>query len=100
MSRGRVKIIGEQVRAICDRFWLFTIAAISLAVIAVIAGVVIWKGMPTGAGELLSAIATGLLLIVQKVIDAQQTRRVTDQLAQSAPAPEPVVETKVRGKRP
>lgn len=96
---NRLHRIGEGVRSVCDRFWLFTIAAISLGVIAVIAGVVIWRGMPEGAGELLSGIATGLLLIVQKVIDAQQARRVTDQLAQSAPAPEPVSETTIRGER-
>jgi hypothetical protein len=87
---SRLQKAGEGVRAICDRFWLFTIAAISLIVIGIIAGSVIWWGMPENAGELLAATSTGLMLIVQKVIEAQGQRRLTDQLAQSAPAPDPV----------
>lgn len=94
---SKLRAVGDGLRAICDRFWLFTIAAIALIVIGVIVAAVIWWGMPENAGELLSAIATGLLLIVQKVIDAQQQRRITDQLANSAPAPEPIDELSMKG---
>ena len=82
--------LGEKVRRICDRFWLFTIAAIALAVIGFIVVAVIVNGaMPKGAGELLTGAVTGLLMIVQKVIEAQQARRMADQLAQSQPPAEP-----------
>ena len=80
------KTIGETIRQVCDRFWLFTIAAIALFTIALIVGAVILTGkIPDGAGELLSAAVTGLLMVVQKVIEAQQQRRMADQLAQSRP---------------
>ncbi|GAA0749481.1 hypothetical protein [Sphingomonas trueperi] len=73
-----------------DRFWLFTIAAGALVVLAVIVIPVVIRGkMPEGAGELLASTATGLLLIVQKVVDAQQARRLADQLARSTPPAEP-----------
>lgn len=86
MMRGEGNRMGQAIRQICDRFWLFTIAAISLGTIALIVGAVIFRGgVPTGAGELLTGAVTGLLLIVQKVIDAQQQRRMADQLAQSHP---------------
>lgn len=71
----------------CERFWLFTIAAIALAVVAaIILPIVIRERMPAGAGEAVSGAVTGLLMIAQKVIDAQQQRRLADQLARSAPA--------------
>lgn len=71
-----------------DRFWLFTIAAISLGIVGGMIGAVILKGgMPEGAGELFAGALTGLLLIVQKVIDAQQARKMADQLHQSTPTP-------------
>lgn len=74
------------VRAACDRFWLFTIAALALAIIGFILGAVVINGkMPEGAGELFSAAITGLLMVVQKVIEAQQQRRMADQLHQSRP---------------
>lgn len=77
---------GAYVRSVCDRFWLFTIAAIALAVIGFIVSAVVINGhMPEGAGELLTGAITGLLMIVQKVIEAQQQRRMADQLANSAP---------------
>lgn len=77
---------GERVRNICDRFWLFTIAAIALGTIGFIVGAVVINGrMPEGAGELLTGAITGLLMIVQKVIEAQQQRRMADQLAGSRP---------------
>lgn len=86
----RIAELGNAVRQVCDRFWLFTIAAISLTVIGIVVGTVIIMGkMPADAGELLTATVTGLLLIVQKVIDAQSQRRLTDQLARSQPSPEP-----------
>lgn len=95
---SRIQRLGEIVRPVCDRFWLFTIAAISLAVIAFIVVAVILTGkMPDGAGELLTGATTGLLMLAQKVVEAQSTRRLTDQLAQSAPAPEPVTKTIVEG---
>lgn len=79
---------GERIRAICDRFWLFTIAAIALAIIGFILGAVVINGkMPEGAGELFASAITGLLLVVQKVIEAQQARRLADQLHQSRPEP-------------
>lgn len=96
-------------RQICDRFWLFTIAALSLAAIgAVLISVAIAGKMPDDAGELYAAAVTGLLLVVQKVIEAQQQRRTTDldasrqelmtrELARSAPTPEPIDETTVKG---
>lgn len=77
---------GERIRNVCDRFWMFTIAAIALAVIGFIVGSVVINGrMPEGAGELLTGAVTGLLMIVQKVIEAQQQRRMADQLAASRP---------------
>lgn len=76
-------------RTACDRFWLFTIAAIALSVIGFIVGSVVVNGrMPEGAGELLTGAVTGLLMIVQKVIEAQQARRLADQLAASSPSQE------------
>ncbi|NLS27920.1 hypothetical protein S2M10_29220 [Sphingomonas sp. S2M10] len=73
-----------------DRFWLFTIAAGALIVLAAIVLPVVLRGhMPAGAGEMLSSAVTGLLLIVQKVVDAQQARRMADQLYRSAPPAEP-----------
>jgi hypothetical protein len=76
----------EFVRSVCDRFWLFTIAAIALGVIGIIVGSVVINGsMPKDAGELMTAAVTGLLMIVQKVIEAQQQRRMSDQLHQSSP---------------
>lgn len=78
--------LGQGIRQICDRFWLFTIAAIALGIIAfIVAAVIITGAMPKDAGELLTGAVTGLLLIAQKVIDAQQQRRLSDQLAQSHP---------------
>lgn len=78
--------LGEKLRTICDRFWLFTIAAIALVIIGGVLLAVIWhRKMPEGAGELLASAITGLLLVVQKVIEAQQQRRMADQLAQSRP---------------
>lgn len=85
-EKGRVGRAGDFVREVCDRFWLFTIAAIALGVIGFVLLWVVIKGkMPEGAGELLSAAVTGLLMIVQKVIEAQGQRRMADQLAQSSP---------------
>jgi hypothetical protein len=79
---------GERIRPICDRFWLFTIAGLSLGIIGLVAGSIVINGkMPQGAGELFSAMFTGLLLVVQKVIEAQQTRRTMEQMHQSAPMP-------------
>lgn len=76
----------DKIGAVCDRFWLFTIAAIALAIIGFILGAVVIRGrMPDDAGELFAAAITGLLLVVQKVIDAQQQRRMADQLARSSP---------------
>jgi hypothetical protein len=84
---GLTQRAGSIVRDVCDRFWLFTIAAIALAVIGFIVGAVVINGrMPEGAGELLTGAITGLLMIVQKVIEAQQQRRMSDQLHASAPA--------------
>lgn len=85
MSAEKVSF-GERIRPICDRFWLFTIAGLALGVIGVIVGSVVINGrMPEGAGELMTATVTGLLMIVQKVIEAQQARRMADHLAQSQP---------------
>lgn len=84
---NRVARAGEVVRTICDRFWLFTIAAIALGIIGVIViSIVVTRQMPQGAGEMLTGAVTGLLMIVQKVIEAQQQRRMADQLASSSPA--------------
>jgi hypothetical protein len=82
--------VGEGLRGVSDRFWLFTIAAIVLAIVGFIAVSVIWKGaMPRGAGELLGSIVTGGFMLAQKVVDAQQQRRMADQLHQSSPSPAP-----------
>jgi hypothetical protein len=82
-----VSKLGQTVRQICDRFWLFTIAAMALAIIGFVIVAVIWSGkMPEGGGELLTGAVTGLLMIVQKVIEAQQARRLADQLARSHPS--------------
>lgn len=81
-----ISALGDRIRPICDRFWLFSIAGIALGVIAVIVGSVVIRGkMPEGGGELLTGATTGLLMIVQKVIEAQGTRRLTDALHQSTP---------------
>ena len=84
----RLERAGEKVRNICDRFWLFTIAAIALSVIGFIVGAVVIAGrMPEGSEALLTTAVAGLLMIAQKVIEAQQQRRMADQLHASAPAP-------------
>ena len=80
----RIARIGNTIRPICDRFWLFTIAGLSLMVIGIIVGAVVINGrMPEGGGELMTGAVTGLLMIVQKVIEAQQQRRMADHLADS-----------------
>ncbi len=82
----RFDAVGDAVRPICDRFWLFTIAALALGVTGFIVGSVVINGrMPEGAGELMASTVTGLLMIVQKVIEAQQQRRMADYLHQSQP---------------
>lgn len=79
--------IPDRICTACERFWLFTIAAIALAVVAAVILPIVFGGkMPAGAGELLSSAVTGLLMIAQKVVDAQQSRRLADQLARSTPA--------------
>lgn len=83
-----VKRAGERVERVCDRFWLFTIAAIALGIIGAIV-FVIWQAGSDGLGPeelaVLGSLSTGLLMIVQKVIEAQQQRRMADQLASSSP---------------
>lgn len=81
--------LGETVRTVCDRFWLFTIAAIALAVIGSIVATVSLGEKKLSAEELalFGSLSTGLLMIIQKVIEAQQARRMSDQLHQSAPVP-------------
>lgn len=87
---GRVHKVGETIRQVCDRFWLFTIAALALGTIAfILVSVTISGKMPEAAGELFTSAVTGLLMIVQKVIEAQQQRRMADQLAASAPSGPP-----------
>jgi acyl-CoA synthetase (AMP-forming)/AMP-acid ligase II len=83
-----IKDAGERVRAICDRFWLFTVAAISLMIIGAIVVTVAWSDKKLTPEEiaLLGNLGVGLMMIVQKVIEAQQARRLADQLAQSRPA--------------
>jgi hypothetical protein len=82
-----LQAMGERIRPICDRFWLFSIAGLSLGIIGFVAGSIVINGkMPAGAGELFSAMITGLMLIVQKVIEAQQTRQTMQQLHESSPA--------------
>jgi hypothetical protein len=51
-------------------FWMFSIAGVSLLVVAIIAVAVVWKGVPEGAGEVLSVVVTGLLLRIGDVINA------------------------------
>ena len=86
MKRAQGNRVGQTIRQICDRFWLFTIAAIALGIIGfIVAAVIITGAMPDGSGELLTGAVTGLLMIAQKVIEAQQQRRMSDQLAQSRP---------------
>lgn len=83
---GMVSAAGDRIRPICDRFWLFSIAGIALAVVGfILVSIVVNGKMPEGAGELFSASIMGLLMIVQKVIEAQSTRRLTDALHQSSP---------------
>lgn len=84
---GPIARAGGFVRDVCDRFWLFSIAAISLVVIGVIVSVVGFSDRELTAERtaLLTSVATGLLMIVQKVIEAQQQRRMADQLARSRP---------------
>jgi len=88
--RGLVKALGENVRPICDRFWLFTVAALALGIICAIVAAVAFAEKKLSAEELalFGSLSTGLLMIVQKVLEAQQTRRLADQLHQSSPTPE------------
>jgi hypothetical protein len=51
-------------------FWMFSIAGVSLIVIAIIGVSVVLNGVPEGAGEVLSVIVTGLLLRIGDVINA------------------------------
>lgn len=65
---------------------MFTIAAIALILVGAILISVVHAGrMPEGSSEILSGAVTGLLMTVQKVIDAQQQRRMAEQLHQSQP---------------
>ena len=73
---GRTNKVGETIRQVCDRFWLFTIAALALGTIAfILVSVTVSGKMPEDAGELFTSAVTGLLMIVQKVIEAQRYRR-------------------------
>ena len=59
------------VREVCDRFWMFTIAAISLIVVGFVCAAILWNGkMPEGSEGLLTAAITGLLMVAQNVIKA------------------------------
>lgn len=51
-------------------FWMFTIAGVSLLVVGLIGWRVAAHGVPEGAGEVLTAIVTGLLLRIGDVINA------------------------------
>lgn len=51
-------------------FWMFTIAAIALFVVGAVGLQAAIYGIPEGAGEILSAVVTGLLLIARDVINA------------------------------
>lgn len=79
--------IPDRICTACERFWLFTIAAIALVIVGAMIAATVWLGrVPGDAKELFSATSLGLLMIAQKVIEAQQARRLADQLARSAPA--------------
>ena len=79
--------IGDKVRPICDRFWLFTIAAAALGILGAIVFVTGFSSVDLKPERLalLGSIGTGLLMLVQKVIEAQQTRQAMQQLHESAP---------------
>lgn len=72
-----------------DRFWLFTIAGFALVVIGAIVLVTGFSSRELTPERLalLTSVATGLLMLVQKVVEAQQTRRMADQLHASTPVP-------------
>lgn len=79
--------IPDTVCTACERFWLFTIAAIALAIVGMMIAACVWLGrVPADAKELFSATGLGLLMIAQKVIEAAGARRLADQLYRSAPA--------------
>jgi len=95
MANGTVARLGEGIRRVCDRFWMFTIAAIALMIIGGICIAVLWTGrMPENSEGLLGGAITGLLLLARDVINAirgfqtdQQIGQMADKLHSSAPAP-------------
>lgn len=67
-------------------FWMFTIAAIALFVVGSIGFQAAMYGIPEGAGEILSGIVTGLLLIARDVINAIRALwRVSQEAEEGAP---------------
>ncbi|MFN3944544.1 MAG: hypothetical protein ACK4K7_06415 [Allosphingosinicella sp.] len=49
---GAAGATARAVRGVCDLFWMFTIAALALAIIGFILGAAVVSGrMPEGAGE-------------------------------------------------
>lgn len=65
---------GEALGRLIDKlaireFWMFTIAGLGLVVLGWI-GWIVSDGVPDGAGEILVAIATGILLRIGDVINA------------------------------
>lgn len=67
-------------------FWMFTIAAIALFVVGGIGFQAAVHGIPDGAGEIIAAIVTGLLLVARDVINAIRALwRVSQEAEEGAP---------------
>jgi hypothetical protein len=83
-----LQAMGDKVRPICDRFWLFTIAGLSLGILGAIVFVAGFSAqdLPPDRLALLGSLSTGLLMLIQKVIEAQGTRQAMQQLHESSPS--------------
>lgn len=67
-------------------FWMFTVAAIALAIVgAICVGSLLQEDLPEGLGTLLGGAVTGLLLVARDVVKAIQARWGVP--SEDAPAP-------------
>lgn len=75
-----------------ERFWLFTIAALCLVLLGVVVYVLGFTEKQPNE-MLFGSLITGLLMIVQKVIEAQSLRQAVQKLGESQPMATPNEDT-------
>lgn len=68
---GKVARASRRIRSVCDRFWMFTIAAIALGIVGFVCIAIVWNDkMPEHGEGLLTGAITGLLMVARDVIRA------------------------------